>query len=406
MQKPLTKFRATHLLVHYAELALKGKNRDWFEARLVRNLRNALEGDGEPGATVKRLFGRILLELPPGAAWETIARKAAGVFGVAYVMPAVIVEPTLEALAAAAVSCVAGETEARTFGVQARRSTKDFPFSSMEVQVRVGAAVQQATGWKVHLDAPELPVRVELLNRSAYLGFGRLDGWGGLPTGVAGRLAFLLSGGIDSPVAAHRMLRRGATAAYVHCHSHPHTGLESQAKVRELATRIQPVGSRARLHLVPLAELQRRVVTECPQPLRVVIYRRFMVRVAEAIARKEGALGIVTGESLGQVASQTLENLRTIDCVATLPVLRPLIGMDKEEIIEEARRIGTFETSIEPHGDCCSFLMPKNPATSTTPEQLAEAEKAFDVPAEVEALLASAVVEEIGRRPAPSQSGA
>lgn len=393
-KRPLTHFSPSHLLVHYGELALKGRNRDHFEETLVQNMRLAL-GPGS-GATVRRLYGRLIVLLTPEAIWDRVAENLTRVFGIEYLMPAITSEPTLEAMSRAAQEVVRGESEPRTFGVHCKRATKTFPFDSLEVQRVVGAAIQGVTEWPVKLKDPDLPVKVELVNHSAYLGFGRIDGWGGLPTGVAGKVVCLLSGGIDSPVAAHRILRRGATAAYVHFHSHPHTGLESQRKVRELAAMVQPPGRSSRLYGIAFAELQRRIVAQCPEALRVILYRRFMVRAAEAIAHREGALALVTGESLGQVASQTLENLRTIDCVARLPILRPLIGLDKDEIVKEAQRIGTFETSIEPHGDCCSFLMPQNPATRSTPEYLETVEKIFDVDAEVARLVAEATAEEVG----------
>jgi thiamine biosynthesis protein ThiI len=398
-------FTPTHLVVHYNELALKGKNRDWFEDILLRNLRSALEG--LDGLHVRRTFGRMLVELPSAddaSTWRMAVERLQGIFGVAYLLPVQRVEPTLEALADAAEGSVLGEISSRTFGVKCKRGTKDFPFDSMDVQRHVGARIQQATGWQVDLDEPSLPVRIELVNRDAFLGFGRVNGPGGLPTGVAGKVVCLLSGGIDSPVAAYRLLRRGATAVYAHFHSYPHTGIESQEKVRELASRIQPPGRRGRLYMIPFADLQRRIVTDCPARLRVILYRRFMVRTADAVARQEGALALVTGESLGQVASQTLENLRTIDQVATLPILRPLIGLDKAEIVAEAERIGTFATSIEPHGDCCSFLMPPNPATHSTPEELAKAEAALDVDREVKALLAASEVLEVAPRLPPVSS--
>ena len=310
--------------------------------------------------------------------------------------PVVILQPTMDDLAKAVEDAIAGEVTVRRFAVQCKRPAKHLPFNSMEVEREIGARVKRLTDWPVDLEHPELTIRIELVNDKAFLGFGRVDGPGGLPTGVTGAVVCLLSGGIDSPVAAHRILRRGATATYVHFHSYPHTGAESQEKARVLAEKIQPSGRRSSLYLVPFAELQRKIVSQCSAPLRVVLYRRFMVRVAEAIARSVGALALVTGENLGQVASQTLENLRSIEAAARLPMLRPLIGMDKREIIEEARRIGTFEISIEPHGDCCSFLMPPNPATHSLPEELEAEEGRLNVEEEVAALVAASKVVEVG----------
>jgi tRNA uracil 4-sulfurtransferase len=393
-EKPLSRFRPTHLIVHYNEVALKGKNRAWFEEILAQNVRLALAGKG--AARVERLFGRLRVTLEEGAEWRRAASALAGVFGIASILPVVAVTPTLDAMQDAAAEAVSGGDAPRSFGVKARRATKSFPFTSVDIQRAVGGRVQEVTGWPVDLDEPELWIRIEVVNRAAFIALGGIAGPGGLPTGVARKVACLLSGGIDSPVAAYRILRRGATAVYVHFHSHPHTGLESQEKVRDLAEIIQPRGRRSRLYLVPFAALQRKIVAGCPAALRVILYRRFMVRAAQVVAIREGALALVTGENLGQVASQTLENLRTIDRVAVMPILRPLIGMDKLEIVEEARRIGTYETSIEPHDDCCSFLLPPHPATQSEPEDLEAAEAGLDTAAETETMVAEAAIVDVG----------
>jgi len=407
VQNSLSRFQPTHFIVHYNEVALKGKNRGWFEGILARNIRHALRAAGR--ATVRRLYGRLLVPVGPETDWRWAAERLSRVFGVAHIVPAVTAEPSVEALQDTIGELVRGETEPRSFGVQCKRATKDFPFNSMDVQREVGARVQQVTAWPVNLDHPDLPILIELVNKQAFVGFGRIEGPGGLPVGVAGRVVCLLSGGIDSPVAAYRLLRRGATVVYAHFHSYPHTGIESQKKVEELAKKIQPPGTRTTLYHIPFAELQRRIVADCPAPLRVILYRRFMVRTAEAIAAKEEALALATGENLGQVASQTLENLATINTVSSLPILRPLIGMDKREIIDDARRIGTYDISIEPHDDCCSYLMPPNPATHSTATDLERAEAPLDVNAEVQRLVANSVLVTVGevqpdtRLPQPRQ---
>ena len=393
MQKSLSRFQPAHFIIHYNEVALKGKNRGWFEGVLARNIRHALRA-AEP-ATVRRLYGRLLVPIGTKTDWKWAAKRLSRVFGIAHIVPAITVEPSVEALQNAVGELVHGETEPRTFGVHCKRATKEYPFTSMDVQREVGARVQQITSWPVNLDQPDLPILIEIVNKQAFVGFGKVDGPGGLPVGVAGSVVCLLSGGIDSPVAAYRLLRRGATVIYTHFHSYPHTGIESQEKVQELAERIQPPGTRAKLYNIPFAELQRRIVTDCPAPLRVILYRRFMVRTAETIARKEGALALATGENLGQVASQTLENLATINVVSGMPILRPLIGMDKREIIEDARRIGTYDISIEPHDDCCSYLMPPNPATHSTAADLERAEAALDADAEVEKLVSNSTLVEL-----------
>ena len=388
----LTGFDPTHLVVHYHEIALKGRNRSRFEDQLVRNLRTAIGRSG----TVRKLYGRISVQLAAPGTWTEVTQAICGVFGIAYILPAVGTAQTLEALAQVALTSVTDPSPdlqtgpPPTFGIVCKRAAKELPFRSVDVARRLGDVIRTATNWTVRLNRPDIEVRVELVNRAAFVGFGKIQGPGGMPTGAAGKVACLLSAGIDSPVASYRLLRRGATACFIHFHSYPHTGIESQQKVRELAERVLPVGQSAPLYQVPFAELQRKIVTDAPEQLRVLLYRRFMLRAAETIARRENARALVTGESLGQVASQTLENLHSVAAATRLPILRPLIGMDKFEIVAAAQAIGTYETSIEPHGDCCSFLMPSNPATSSWPDQLTRAEAVFDVAEEVTRLVRGA----------------
>ncbi len=384
----------SRIVVHYGEIGLKGKNRGQFENRLVENIRAALRPVG--GARVRRLHGRLEVEPGSPSAWRDATDRLARVFGVAYVLPAVSCGSDLPAINATVGELVSGIDGPLRFAIRCKRGAKDLPYTSVDVQRAVGAHVQELTGWPVDLATPELAIRIDLVGRTAFVALGRVEGPGGLPTGVSGRVVCLQSGGIDSPVAAYRLLQRGAVPVYVHFHSYPHTGIESQDKVRDLVRCIHPAGANSRLYMIPFAELQRRIVSDCPPPLRVVLYRRFMVRASAAIARKERAHALVTGESLGQVASQTLENIRSIDAASDRPILRPLIGWDKVDIVNEAKRIGTFETSIEPHDDCCSFLMPSNPATRTTVAQLEEAESEFDIETEVTALVSAAEVEPVG----------
>jgi thiamine biosynthesis protein ThiI len=385
-------FRPSHILVHYDEIALKGRNRRRFEKRLAANIEAALEGVGP--VRLRRIFGRLLIELEPEADAARAAARLGRVFGVSRFSPALRLAPRLEA-AKEALAPLLGGLPARSFAMVCHRVNKQLPFSSSEANRELGAHVQALTGWPVRLDDPELSIYLFFVDRYAYLAFERLAGPGGLPYRSTGKVASLISGGIDSPVATYRILQRGAEAVFIHFHSFPHTSAASQDKVRHLARRLIPAGQTARLHLVPFAEAQHRIIAVTPAPFRVILYRRFMVRAAEAIARREGALALVTGESLGQVASQTLENLDTINRVATLPILRPLIGTHKATIVDEARRIGTFETSIEPHDDCCSFLMPRHPATYSTPEELETAEKDLDVAAMTQELVALAAAEEL-----------
>ena len=256
-----------------------------------------------------------------------------------------------------------GDRSCRTFRVSARRADKRYPLTSPQVEREVGGRIKEARGWTVDLDDPELDIRLELLTNQAFYFFAKDRGPGGLPTGTAGRVACLLSGGIDSPVASHRMMKRGCTATFVHFHSYPILSRASQEKARELVTLLTKWQHRSRLYLVPFGEIQQQVVLSVPGPMRVVVYRRLMLRIAERIARLRHCQALVTGDVVGQVASQTLENLAVVGSVATLPLMRPLIGMDKDEITAEAQRLGTYPISIIPDQDCCTLFTPRNPMT-------------------------------------------
>jgi thiamine biosynthesis protein ThiI len=251
--------------------------------------------------------------------------------------------------------------------------------TSVELNRALGAFVLERAATRVDLEHPEVEIVVEVLPDEAFVSLDRRPGPGGLPVGSGGTVAALLSGGIDSPVAAWRMLKRGCRVVFVHFHSVPYLPPTSQAKARTLVERLTEWQYESRLFMVPFGEIQREVVLTVPGPARVVVYRRLMVRIAEAIARREGALALVTGESLGQVASQTLENIAAIDAAATGPVLRPLIGTDKREIIDEAKQLGTFEVSIEPDADCCTLFVPRHPLTRMTAAQAEAVEARLEV---------------------------
>jgi len=372
------------VVVHYQEIALKGKNRPWFISRLVANLRTAV-ADLDVAA-VRPLMGRVELVLGPGARYEEVRDRIQHVFGVANCARAGRSGRGIEEMAQAILADL-GDLEPASFRVSVRRADKRYPMRSPEIEREVGGRIKLARGWKVDLDHPALTIGVEILNDHAFYLFGKDKGPGGLPTGSGGRVACLLSGGIDSPVAAWRMMKRGCQALLVHFHSYPFLSRASQEKVRELAELLTRYQQQSRLFLVPFGEVQRQVVLSAPAALRVVIYRRLMLRIAERIAREHGAGALVTGEVIGQVASQTLENLSIIGSVASLPVLRPLVGMDKEEIVAQAERIGTYEISIVPDQDCCQLFTPRHPATRA---RLAEVEAAESL-LPIEQLVSTAV---------------
>jgi tRNA uracil 4-sulfurtransferase len=374
----------TSIIVHYQELALKGRNRPWFVERLVRNLREACEG---LAAEVRPLMGRIEVVLAPGADEASASARIARVFGIANFALARGVAPDLETIAQTALAMTAGRMPG-SFRVATTRADKSFPLISPDIERRVGGRLRDAYGWHVDLKHPELVVRVEIVPGRAFVSVDRQQGTGGLPTGVSGRALCLLSGGIDSPVAAWRMMRRGCRVDLVHFHSYPVVSRASQEKAQRLAAVLAGYQLRARLLLVSFGEAQRRIVALAPSALRVVLYRRFMLRIAERLAWRADAKVLVTGEVLGQVASQTIENMAIIDAAVNMPVLRPLVGMDKEEITAEARRIGTYEISIVPDEDCCQVFTPKHPATRARREEIDAAEEALPVAEIVQAAMA------------------
>jgi thiamine biosynthesis protein ThiI len=383
---------AVQVVVHYAEVGLKGRNRPRFERCLARNLERALR-DHAP-AQVRRLYGRLLLELPDDASFEVVRRRLARVWGVAYFARASVVPPTLEAIEATVDALVDASTF-ETFGVRARRIDKRHPFKSSDLNRELGRRIQDRSGARVDLGDPDVWFEVHVLSNEAIVLHERFPGPGGMPVGSAGRVVSLISGGIDSPVASALALKRGCEVSFVHFHSAPHTTRASQDKVRELIGRIVGSAGPAQVFMVPFGELQQTLLREAPADPRIVLYRRFMVRIAERLAQRVGALALVTGESLGQVSSQTLGNLDTINRAATLPVLRPLIGMDKADIIGLAQELGTYEISIEPDEDCCSYLMPRNPATWTRPDELETIERGLDTKGLVESALEQVAEERI-----------
>jgi tRNA uracil 4-sulfurtransferase len=387
-----------NLIARYHEIALKGRNRPFFVERLAENLRRALSD--LPGVTVQPLASRISVQVPDEAPWEIVRARVERVFGVANFSRAREVPADLETLKKSTADDLRG-ARFSSFRVTTRRSDKGFPLNSGQIDREVGAAVHAATGVRVDLEEPDLTLWIEVLHDRILYSFDKHPGPGGFPVGSSGRVLALLSGGIDSPVAAWRMMKRGCRAVLAHFHAFPLQDRSTIDKARELARILTRWQLRTRLLLIPFGPAQQAVVAACPAPLRVVIYRRLMMRIAEALARRHRARALVTGESLGQVASQTLDNIAVIGEATRAPVLRPLVGMDKEEIIDQARRIGTFAVSALPDQDCCQLFVPRHPATAARREQVARAEEALDVPALVAAAVRDAT-EERFEFPAPT----
>ena len=380
------------IVVHYQEIALKGKNRPWFLNRLVHNLRAALS-DIDDVHSVRSLMGRIEIVLRSGTAHDEVAARVRRTFGIANFAPACRTALDLDVLASSILIDLR-DRSCGSFRVSARRADKRFPLTSPQIEREIGGRIKLARGWRVDLEHPELVVHVELLSDEGFYYFGKERGPGGLPTGTAGRVVCLLSGGIDSPVASHRMMKRGCVATFVHFHSYPILSRASQEKARELVRLLTTWQQRSRLYMVPFGEIQQQVVLGVPGPMRVVIYRRLMLRIAERIARLRRAQALVTGDVVGQVASQTLENLSVVGAAATLPIFRPLIGMDKDEITTEAMRLGTYPISIIPDQDCCTLFTPRNPATRAKLADVTRAEGALSIDDFVARAVADAVIED------------
>jgi len=378
------------VLIRYHEIALKKGNRPYFIDLLKRNLVASLRDLKLREA--KTLQARILLTFDNHADEEEIGKRLQRVFGIANFSFVDRQRADIDALRDGILDRLDGR-EFESFRIDARRADKSFPLTSPEINRVLGAAVKDKTGARVNLEHAALTIDVEILPECAFFSFDKIPGPGGLPVGGSGRVVSLISGGFDSPVAAYRMMQRGCRLAFVHFHSAPYLDRTSQEKCRELVQLLTRHQLRSRLYLVPFGEIQRTIVAGVLRPLRVVLYRRMMLRIAEAIARKEKALALATGESLGQVASQTLENMAVIQQAAALPILRPLVGMDKQEIIDQARRIGTFDISSQPDEDCCQLFVPKHPATKSRLADVEKAEARMDIPPLVQMGTEQATVE-------------
>jgi thiamine biosynthesis protein ThiI len=421
-----------HIVVHYHELWLKGGNRRFFVGRLITALRQSLEGLGLlklhcPG-------DRIVIELEEGAPIEPVIARLERVFGVAYFAVArEILRKDMRVLlpgangstendaetegavasdedkrdeqarSIAAISDAAWEEieplKFSTFAVRAKRSDKSFPLRSMDLEIAVGGNIHDkllAAGRnpRVNLNSPDVTCHIEIMKRSALVYARKIPGVGGMPANTAGRMMCLLSGGFDSAVAAYKMMRRGAHVSFVHFWGGGADPGESSMHVaRELVRQLVPYQFTAKLFLVPFEPLQREIVDKAPPSFRILLYRRLMLRIAEQFAYRDHANGLVTGDSLGQVASQTLQNMNAVGAAAKLALHRPLVGDDKQDIIALARVIGTHDISAEPFHDCCPMFMPKSPALFASPEDLDAAEAQLDMKEMVRRGVESAVLE-------------
>lgn len=381
-------------LVHYHEIGLKGHNRASFEMRLLRNLEAHLKDF--PIVTIVRISGRLCVFIKEGTSYDVacqIADVIARVPGVARVSCGHKCERDLDEMREAAVAAMGEAEPFTTFKVKARRNHTDFPIDSMELNQIIGAHLCASfPEKKVKMKEQDVTVAVEVIQGAVYVHARSIRGIGGLPVGSAGRVACLLSSGIDSPVAAWKIARRGAVCIGVHFSGRPQTSSTSEYLVDDIARVLAKTGCMARVYVVPFGDYQREIAGKVPPELRVIMYRRLMFKVAEAIARKEKAKALVTGESLGQVASQTLDNIMATNEAVDLPVFRPLIGSDKLEIIDQAQMLGTFEISSQDAPDCCTLFMPRSPETHAKLSKVLEAESLLPIEEWLPAIVESAEV--------------
>lgn len=370
--------KANCMLLRYGELSVKGKNKKDFEERLVRNIREKLYRF--EGITVTRHFGRLFIELN-GHSSEEINKELKDVFGLVGFSPAMRVDSDLEQIQVAALQLLQDQgSDVKTFKVACKRADKRFPIGSQELNAKIGGYLLANSDMTVDVHQPDIVVNIEIRSLQATYIYGNdIAGAGGLPVGSSGRVLLLLSGGIDSPVAGYFALKRGGELHAIHFHSYPYTSERAKQKVIDLAKQLTPYAGKVRLYVVPFTEIQTEINKHCYESYTITIMRRFMLRIAEATARKYSALALVTGESLGQVASQTLESMNAINAVTNMPILRPLIGLDKTEIIEVSRKIGTYETSILPYEDCCTIFTPKAPKTRPNIKLCEQQELKLDV---------------------------
>lgn len=366
-------------LIHYHEIGLKGRNRSSFEIRLLKNLEFLLEGF--PFAAIKRISGRLCVHLKEEVDYEAacaLADTVAGIPGVVRVSCGYLCGREIDQFVQAAQIAMEDAGDFTSFKVAARRNHTDFAIDSMQINQLVGACLCEAFPDKqVKMKDPDLTVVVEVVQGRAYVYARSIPGIGGLPVGASGRVMCLLSSGIDSPVALWRLARRGAVCSAVHFSGRPQTSSASEFLVRDIAQVLEKTGCVSRVYVVAFGDYQQEIASSVPPKLRVLIYRRLMLKVAEALCAQEGARALVTGESLGQVASQTLDNLFITDAAVALPIFRPLIGTDKQEIILEAQKLGTFGISSQDAPDCCTLFMPRNPETHGRLEEVQEAEAAL-----------------------------
>ena len=374
------------IIIYYGELALKGKNRAFFEDKLIINIKVSLI-DYNPKLT--KTYGRLFLTAESEDRQEII-NKLHQIFGLSHFTFVTESELDMADIEKTVLNKINNQ-KFKSFGIKTNRVNKKFEKSSDEINIQIGDTVRKKSGAKVNLDNPELTINIEILDNKAYI-FTNNDnheGLGGLPVGVSGKLVSMISSGIDSPVASYLMMKRGAKIIYAHFHSQPFTGRASEENVKELIKTLEKYNLSGKIYSIPIGELQKQISVEAPSSLRIILYRRIMIKVSNLIAKKEKALGLVTGESLGQVASQTLENMLVTDAASDIPIYRPLISFDKQEVVDLAKDLSTYDISIRPADDCCTYLAPPQVATKAKLEEILKIEKELAIDEKLPELIKS-----------------
>ena len=378
-------------IVRCGEVALKGMNKPYFERVLLERVRKAIECYED--AEARWIDGLMFVRIPADVPEDEVIGRCVKVFGIASVSPAVEAPKDIDAIgriAAEFMQKIIDEEGIRTFKVKGKRADKSFAVQSPEIGRIVGAIILKSCKvLSVDVHDPEVTLTVDVRREGAYIFRDKVRGFGGLPLGTNGKGLILMSGGIDSPVAAFMMAKRGMSIEAVHFHSYPYTSQRAQKKVEELVKVLAGYMGTVRMHVINLLPIQEQIVQNCPEDETTLLVRRFMMRIAEQIALKNGDMMLITGEDLGQVASQTAEALVVTDSVVKMPVMRPLIAMDKVDIMDKAREIGTYDISIQPYEDCCTVFLPKHPVTKPTLDRIEQSESALDVAALVDAAVAS-----------------
>ena len=384
------------ILIKNGELALKGLNRSTFEDILIKNIRKRIKPLGEFEYR-KEQSTVAVVPMDDFIDMDEVSDRISRVFGIAAYSRALQVEKDMEVILENAPEYLAEQLKAaKTFKVEGKRSDKKFPLKSPEISAEVGGAIlSKFPHLKVDVKNPDILVTIEIREKFAFIRGNQTKGAGGMPTGTAGKSSILISGGIDSPVAAYMMAKRGLVLNAIHFASPPYTSPQSEEKVHNLLRQVSRYSGNITLFTVGFTEIQEEIRDKCPEDLFTLIMRRFMMRIAQRIAEKEESKALITGESLGQVASQTLNALACTDAVVEMPVFRPLIGLDKDEIIKVSRKIDTFDISIEPYEDCCTVFTPKHPKTKPQISVLENAEKALDVEALIERAIENTTIKNI-----------